>query len=204
MSGRYFFLVNEPLGEDCPIIEIAANDASGNPFDVWHFFRGETYHGEPVLVSNMPTDRVYHVLFDAFLVPFVSETLGGLLRDAAGDDVQLVPTTHPAYWVLNVLRVHDAIDRNRSRFSTFPADEPRADLAGKPTMFWKMVLSADKISASVFRLVDWSMAIVVSESVCQHVTKAAIPDVVFWPIEVVDGNERAEAEPGTPADGGRK
>ena len=141
MSGRYFFLVNEPLGEDLPIPEIAMNDASGKPVDVWHFFRGETYRGEPVPVCNMPTDRVYHVLFDAFLVPFVSETLGGLIRDAAGDDVQLVPTTHPDYCILNVLRVHDAIDRNRSRYSRFPADEPRADLAGKPTMLRILVMS---------------------------------------------------------------
>src|SRR5437899_1289469 len=57
MSGRYFFMVNEPPDEDRPIPEIAMTDASGNPVDVWHFFRGETYSGEPVPVGNMPTDR---------------------------------------------------------------------------------------------------------------------------------------------------
>jgi hypothetical protein len=67
---------------------------------------------------------------------------------------------------------------------SYPADYPRADLAGKPMMFTKVVLSPDRISASIFRLVDWSMAIVVSESVCKRVTDAALPDVVFSPVQV--------------------
>jgi len=186
MGDRYFFMANEPPDEDRPIPEIAMADASGHPVDVWHFFRGETYIGEPVPVGNMPTDRVYHVLYDAFMVPFVSGTLAGLLRDEAGEDVQLVPTTHSAYWIVNVLHIHDAIDRDRSRFMSYPADYPRADLAGKPMMFTKVVLSPDRISASIFRLVDWSMAIVVSESVCKRVTDAALPDVVFSPVQVGD------------------
>ena len=195
-------MVNEPPDEDRPIPEIAMTDASGNPVEVWHFFRGETYSGEPVPVGNMPTDRVCHLLYDAFMVPFVSRTLAGLLRDAAGEDVQLVPTTLSAYWILNVLHVHDAIDRNRSRFTSYPADDPRSDLAGKPMMFSKLVLSADRLSASIFRLVDWSMAIVVSESVCKCVTDAAIPDVVFSPVQVGGGIDRADAERGAAADGG--
>ena len=190
MSDRYFFMVNDgPDPDDAwdeatPITEIATTDARGRPVDIWHFFRGETYIGEPVPVGNMPTDRVYHVLYDAFMVPFVSGTFAGLLRDAAGEDVQLVPTTHSAYWIVNVLHIHDAIDRDRSRFMSYPADYPRADLAGKPMMFTKVVLSPDRISASIFRLVDWSMAIVVSESVCKRVTDAALPDVVFSPVQV--------------------
>jgi hypothetical protein len=51
-------------------------------------------------------------------------------------------------------------------------------------MFTKVVLSPDRISASIFRLVDWSMAIVVSESVRKRVTDAALPDVVFSPVQV--------------------
>ena len=118
------------------------------------------------------------------MIPLVSRSLADLLRDAAGEDVQLVPTTNPAYWILNVLHVHDAIDRHRSRFTSYPADDPRADLAGKPMMFTKVVLSPDRIAAPIFRLVDWSMAIVVSESVCKRVTDAALPDVVFSPVQV--------------------
>jgi hypothetical protein len=190
MSNRYFFMVNDgPDPDDAadearPIIEVATTDARGRPVDIWHFFRGEPYTGEPVPVVNLPEDRPYEILFDVMMIPLVSRSLAGLLREAAGEDVQLVPTTNPAYWILNVLHVHDAIDRNRSRFVSFPADEPRADLAGKPWMFTKMVLSPDRISASIFRLVDWSMAIVVSESVCRRVTDAALPDVFFSPVEV--------------------
>jgi hypothetical protein len=184
MSHRYFFMVNEAPDEDRPIPEIAVADASGQPVDVWRFFRGGAYTDEPVPVGNLPTDRVYHVLYDAFMVPIVSVTLAGLLRDAAGEDVQLVRTTHSAYCILNVLHVHDAIDRNQSRFVSYPADYPRADLAGKPMMFTKMVLSPDRITTSIFRLVDWSMAIVVSESVCRRVTDAALPDVIFSPVQV--------------------
>jgi hypothetical protein len=184
MTNRYFFMVNHAPDAARPIPEIAMTDVCGRPVDVWHFFRGETYTGKPVPVAKMPTDREYHILYDAFMVPFVSRPLAGLLRDTAGEDVQLVPTTHAAYWILNVLRVHDAIDRNRSRFTSYPADYPREDLAGKPMMFTKVVLSPDRISASIFRLVDWSMAIVVSESVCRRVADAALPDVVFSPVQV--------------------
>jgi hypothetical protein len=190
MSDRYFFMVNdgpdpdEAADEARPITEIATTDARGRPVDIWHFFRGEPYTGEPVPVVNAPEDRQYEILFDVMMIPLVSRSLADLLRDAAGEDVQLVPTTNPAYWILNVLHVHDAIDRNRSRFMSFPADEPRVDLAGKPWMFTKVVLAPDRISASIFRLVDWSMAIVVSESVCRRVTDAALPDVVFSPVEV--------------------
>ena len=190
MSDRYFFMVNDgPDPDDAPdearpITEIATTDARGRPVDIWHFFRGETYTGEPVPVVNVPEDRQYEILFDAFMIPLVSRSLAGLLLDAAREDVQLVPTTNPAYWILNVLKVHDAIDRNRSRFTSYPADYSRVDLAGKPEMFTKVVLSRDRISASIFRLVDWSMAIVVSESVCKRVTDAALPDVVFSPVQV--------------------
>jgi hypothetical protein len=198
MSDRYFFMVNDvpddvlddapndAPDEARPVLQVATTDARGRPVDIWHFFRGETYTGEPVPVINVPEDRQYQILFDVMLIPLVSRALADLLRDAAGEDVQLVPTTHPAYWILNVLRVHDAIDWDRSRFMAFPADEPRADLAGKPYMFTKVVLSPDTISASVFRLVDWSMAIVVSESVCRRVTDAALPGVFFSPIHVGD------------------
>ena len=190
MSDRYFFMVNDgpddAEDEAQPILEVATTDARGRPVDIWHFFRGETYTGEPVRVVNVPQDREYQILFDAFMIPLVSRSLAGLLRDAAGEDVQLVPTTHPAYWILNVLHVHDAIDRDRSRFMSYPADYPRVDLAGKPMMFTRLVLSPDRISASIFRLVDWSMAIVVSESVCRRVTDAALPDVVFSPVQVGD------------------
>jgi hypothetical protein len=191
MRGRYFFMVNDgPDPDDAgdearPIIEVATTDARGRPVDIWHFFRGETYTGEPVPVVNVPENRQYEILFDVMMIPLVSRSLADLLRDAAGEDVQLVPTTNPAYWILNVLHVHDAIDRNRSRFTSFPADYPDPALAGKPTMFYKLVLSADRLSASIFRLVDWSMAIVVSESVCRRVTDAALPDVVFSPVQVV-------------------
>ena len=184
MSDRYFFMVNAAPDEDRSIPEIATTDARGEPVDVWRFFRGEFFTGEPVPVANVPADREYHILYDAFTVPFVSRPLAVALRDAAGEDVQLVPTTHPSYWILNVLHVHDAIDRSRSRFMSYPADYPRADLAGKPMMFTKMVLSPDRITASIFRLVDWTMAIVVSESVCRRVTDAALPDVVFSPVHV--------------------
>src|SRR5262249_27755570 len=160
--------------------------ARGRPVDICPLFRGETYTGEPVPVANVPEDRQYQILYDAFMVPFVSRSLADLLRDAAGEDVQMVPTTNPAYWILNVLRVHDAINRNQSRFMAYPADEPRADLAGKPWMFTKMVLSPERITASTFRLCDWSMAIVVSESVCKRVTDAALPDVVCAPVAVDD------------------
>jgi hypothetical protein len=192
MSDRYFFMVNDgPDPDDAwdeatPITEIATTDARGRPVDIWHFFRGETYAGEPVSVINVPEDRQYEILFDVMMIPLVSRSLADLLRDAAGEDLQMVPTTNPAYCILNVLRVHDAIDRNQSRFMAYPADEPRADLAGKPMMFTKMVLSPERITASIFRLVDWSMAIVVSESVCTRVTDAALPDVVFSPVQVSD------------------
>jgi hypothetical protein len=118
------------------------------------------------------------------MVPFVSQPLADLLRDSAGEDVQLVPTTHPDYWILNVLHLLDAIDRARSVFMSYPADYYRADLAGRPMMFSKVVLSPGPISASVFRLVDWAMAIVVSGRVRDRVHDAAMRDVVFSPIEV--------------------
>src|SRR5262249_60175920 len=123
--------------------------ARGRPVDICPLFRGETYTGEPVPVANVPEDRQYQILYDAFMVPFVSRSLAGLLRDAAGEDVQLVPTTNPAYWILNVLHVHDAIDRNRSRFMSYPADYPRVDLAGKPLMFTNAGLSPNRSSAPI-------------------------------------------------------
>src|SRR5262245_58489622 len=113
MSDRYFFMVNDgPDPDDArPILEVAT---LGRPVDIW--FRGETYTGEPVPVVNVPQDREYQILFDVMMIPLVSRSLADLLRDAAGEDVQMVPTTNPAYWILNVLRIHDAINRNQSRF----------------------------------------------------------------------------------------
>src|SRR4051794_28471745 len=101
MSARYFFMVGDASDEDRPMPEIAPLGADGLPVDVWHFFRGAEYDGAPVPVTIGPAAGEHHLLYDEFLVPFVSRKLADLLRESAGGDVQLVPTTHPDYWVLN-------------------------------------------------------------------------------------------------------
>jgi hypothetical protein len=85
-----------------------------------------------------------------------------------------------------LLHVLDAIDRARSVFTSYPADYPRQDLVGQPMIFSKVVLSPEEISASVFRLVDWNMAIVVSEGMRDRIADAAIPDAVFSQVEAGD------------------
>jgi hypothetical protein len=184
MNTSYDFMVNDSWDEDRPMPEIALQGADGQPVDVWHFFRGASYDGAPVPVTIESSSGEHHLLYDAFLVPFVSRRLAEAFRESAAGDVQLVPTMHPDYWILNVLRILDAIDRTNSVYSSYPADYPRADLAGKPMMFSKVVLSPDKVSGHVFRLVDWTMAIVVSGRVREHIIGAGIPGVVFSPVQV--------------------
>jgi hypothetical protein len=118
--------------------------------------------------------------------PVVSAQLGRVFQDYADDDVELLPLAieeaDPAHFVLNVARLVDAIDGERSAINYWPADAP-ASLAGKPSHVSKLVVRGDTVlGIGCFRPSGWGVALIVSSDLMRAIRALDAPEIEFEPV----------------------
>jgi hypothetical protein len=117
-------------------------------------------------------------------VPVVRREVADLLSQLAGPDLQRVPVCieeqADAFEILNVVRVEDCIDRERSEMTLWGQGDGRPDKVGKPRMITALRVDASRAGgAPIFRLADWRIALVVSDAIRRALLEAEVTGVQF-------------------------
>lgn len=123
----------------------------------------------------------------SFAVPVAAATLAGAVSSVAGADVQRLPLAingWQGFEVLNVLRVVECLDEQRSEFLKWTERDHRADLAGQYRMVTKLLVDQSGIPAGThaFRVKGWLVALVVSENVKDAMETAGCKGAKFVPV----------------------
>lgn len=116
--------------------------------------------------------------------PVVSGRLGEVFREHAAGDIELLPLaigegSDPDHFVLNIARLIDAIDRERSTIDYW-LDHPLPEMVGKPVYVSKLLIRADAAAGvACFRPSDWSGTLIVSSDLMEAIHGLAAPEIEF-------------------------
>lgn len=139
--------------------------------------------GEPLLDDGVTFDdlrplhaEVTHVgqvlqfCLTSFAIPIATQSLADAIAYVAGADVQCIPITianQTGMVVLNAVRIVQCVDERQSKFVKWTEHDQRPDKVGKYHCFNKLVLDNATIppDAHFFRIKDWTVALIVSETV---------------------------------------
>jgi hypothetical protein len=114
-------------------------------------------------------------------VPVVNSEVAALLRVLAPDDVQLVPGTlkgtQERFYLVNLLKQIDCLDRERSVFSVYPATPGIPEhLVGQIRGIGTMRIDPSKVGAAqIFRA--YAIHLIVSEAVWSALLAAGVEGV---------------------------
>lgn len=113
--------------------------------------------------SGAPTNFSFALAF----VPIVSTRITELINKLAPGAVEAFPVEVGAhktgYDALNVVRVLEAIDRERSEYILWKPEDERPDKIGQFRQVHPMVIKSDlRQEAGIFRPVGWEIALIVS------------------------------------------
>lgn len=125
---------------------------------------------EPLSANVHHTGRVLEYCLTSFGVPIATKSLANTITAIVGPDVQCIPITisgQSGLMVLNALRLIRCIHEQQSEFIKWTKKDHRPDLAGKYRSVPKIVLDRSAIppDAHFFRIQDWEIALIVSETV---------------------------------------
>jgi uncharacterized protein DUF1629 len=197
VSRSYFRLTfGDPEIASRPVEKGSGNWLLGIPWenepnawpDVWAFTRGERAVVDRELVARV-AEEGRHIEFNIaeFQVPIVSRRAGDILESMAPENVQRIPISidksEDDWEILNVLARVECLDRERSKIDYYPNDPlPDEDVerAGKPRGIRKLVIDPEKVGThQIFRITDWEVAIIVSESVKDALQSAMVSGTFF-------------------------
>ena len=106
----------------------------------------------------------------SFAVPVATKKLAQAIAPIAGRDLQRIPDEvagHKDFEVLNSIRIIKCLDEKLSEFTKWTEKDHRADLAGQYRMVTKLKIDPKCVppDAQFFRIVGWSIALIVSEHI---------------------------------------
>ncbi len=169
------WFLNEPLAGDWT--ELDAQD----------FTEGTPYQGPaPVVLPVGNPGRELAFNFAAFDMPVVSSQVADAIRRIAPNDVQWFPVTVPgakgSYQILNAIVSLDCLDEERSEFTRWQPGDHRPDRVGHyhsiPTIRIDPVRTGDH---HVFRILNWPIALLVSDSIRDALMDVPDLGVLFKP-----------------------
>ncbi len=154
--GQWF--LDEPLSVD------------GTEIDAREFTEGVAYRGmrpATVPIANMGKEVAFHL--GAFDMPVVSRAVGETITRIAGSDVEVfpidVPTAKGNYSILNVICRLECLDESRSEFTRWKEEDRRPDRLGDYHVISTIRVNAERTgSHHIFRLRDWPLALLVSDT----------------------------------------
>ena len=155
----------------------------------------EAYHKAVYTRLEKATGEVHHVgrvldfCLTTFAAPIATSALAEAVQSVAGADVQCIPVTisgQTGMYVLNCLRVIRCLDESKSEFLKWTEQDHRADLAGQYRQVTKLVLerSPIPIGAHFFRIKDWDVALIVSETVKNAMERVGCYGAEFTELEM--------------------
>ena len=127
--------------------------------------------------------------FGAWLTPIVTRRVGRIFENFAADSIQLLPVSISGigadlYEVLNITRLVDAIDRDRSRYLLWRPEDNRPDLLGDFRDVRQLVLKRTLPSdLHTFRIKGWEVVWVVSAPLKDALEEAGCRGAIFQPLE---------------------
>jgi hypothetical protein len=105
-----------------------------------------------------------------FELPVVRTELAAQIEAIAPQQVQRIPINVDdhggGFEILNALRVVDALDHRRSTITYWEPKDGRPEKIGSPRMVIDLAVDPNRIgTAEIFRLADWRIALIASESI---------------------------------------
>jgi len=117
--------------------------------------------------------------------PVVTRAIAQLLSELADNDIQRISVKvdgmKEEHEIINVISLVDCLDAKRSEIQWFEeGNDVRPDLAGTPEMVRKIIVDPTRISNhQMFRIKDWNIALIVSETVKNALEEAKVTGVLF-------------------------
>lgn len=126
----------------------------------------------------------------SFAVPIATKALAEAIKRTAPLDVQCIPAMiagQAGMVVLNVTRLIQCVDEQRSEFEKWTERHGRPDKLGKFYYISKLILTRNAIphDAHFFRIADWDVALVVSEVVKDAMERVGCYGAEFRELEMV-------------------
>ena len=120
-----------------------------------------------------------------FDLPVIRTEVAAEIAAVAPRHVQRIPISvneiGGGFEILNVLRVVDALDHRRSKITYWQPEDGRPDKVGLPKMVIDLAVDPALVgTAAIFRLANWRIALIVSETVADVL--AALPGVQLQPV----------------------
>lgn len=162
-------------------------DDQGNPIDARIFTEGEEVRiTRPLTLPIMERGEPLNFHLAAFDMPVVTEQIGSLIEEIAGNDVQRIPVmiegNISGYEILNVVKVLACVDEQSSEFERWTLDDHRPDLAGTYRVIYKLkVKVANDEQADIFRIKGYEITLIVSDTLKATLERAGVRGVTFLP-----------------------
>lgn len=150
---------------------------------------GRLEHSGPLRAEVHHIGYVLEYCRTSFGVPIATRVLAHAISSVVGPDVQSIPITisgQSGMMVLNALRYIRCVNEQRSEFIKWTKHDHRPDLAGKYRSVPKIVLDRNTIppDAHFFRIKDWEIALIVSETVKNAMVRVGCYGAEFTELEL--------------------
>lgn len=187
MAGKAkFFEIDHYAGKQWHLAEPTTVD--GEEIDIWAFMAGMT-----VDTDSMPDLKfdIQHAgpeldfTLSAFDIPVVAKKLGDFFEDQFADCIQRIPVAvgdHPTgYEILNVIGCFPCFDYDKSTWDAEDEDDESClEVAGVVDLAIDAQAIPDDVS--IFRVEQWSLPIVLRDTVKTALTKKRFTGFKFRPV----------------------
>lgn len=142
---------------------------------------------EPLMTRVEQEGRPLDWTFDSSDMPVVTEAVAELLRNLAPSCTQFIPVeveSHPgSFYVLNVTKRVDAIDKGRSNLEYWAVGEVAPEKVGKPKIIYGLTIDPHLANEEpLFRVLDWEVALIASQAVRDALERLGCRGVEFLPV----------------------
>lgn len=161
--------------------------AAGEEIDEREFAEGVRYTGPvPAVVPVYNPGRELAFNLGAFDMPVVSTAVADIIGHAAAGDVECFPVKVPgakgSYQILNAVHSLDCLDEQRSEFTRWRAGDHRSDLVDQYRMISTIRIDPQRTGHHhVFRIKNWPIALLVSDTIKDALVTIPELGVVFEP-----------------------
>jgi hypothetical protein len=166
-------------------------DDLGDEWAFWRLLSGSPLEGTDVLPWQSKVKQEGQRLsfsFAGFDVPVVTSEVATALMALVGDHVQfpqlLIAGESLTYRILVATRAVPCVDESKSEFVKWGASDGRPEKCGEYRMFTRLRLDPALIppDASIFRVLGWSQALIVTERVAIALRSCVPSGLVYEPV----------------------
>jgi hypothetical protein len=141
----------------------------------------------PLMVGIKRIGKPMSLSFTLLQVPIATSRVADLIDRVAPGAIERFPVqvsgSKDSYEAINVVRVIDAIDRDRSEYLLWKPEDNRPDKLDQFRGVYRLVIKDDvRQSAGIFRPAGWTVALIVSAALKKELEKLGGLAVRFRPL----------------------